>query len=352
MVAGSTFHDRDFIRSPEDMFFCVVGELHPLDRAISYLRYFPSSESLWKHGEKQYRRAMASYSIPNLLMNINYLKKNYPAYVFNSEVFGVEMSSIPTSCVVEHYKSQVKLGRILEMINPDTLQACSRDLVNYLSEFTKIPIEKFGVTGSILIDLHNPEFSDIDLTVLGRENGFKLKRSLPDLSKNKDGPISDISEKALNRWYQDKSNSHPLNFEELKIIQRRQWNYRSFNGTVFSLHPVRSNHELQEHYGDLRFKSVGVVKGSALISDVSDSLFNPHMYKVERFKVDVGPAINDVNVVASYSGFYGGIFEEGEEVSVRGKLERVDDSRTGDMYHRVVIGSPEAGDTDYIKPLK
>jgi len=351
MISGSAFHDRDFIRTPEDMFLCVVGELHPHDRVISYLRYLPSSNGLWKQGDQKYRRAMASYSIPNLLMNIDYLKKNYPTYVFNSEVFGVEMSSIPITHVVEHYKPQAKLSRIFKMANPDALQTCSRDLVNYLSESTKIPIEEFGVTGSILIDLHNPKFSDVDLTISGRENGFKLKRSLPELSMEKDGPISSIPEKALNRWYQEKLSSHPLNVEELNIIQRRQWNYRSFNGTVFSLHTVRSKNDLHEHYGDLRYTSVGIVEGRALISDVSDSLFNPHVYKVEMFKVDVGPALEEINVVASYSGFYGGIFEEGEEVSVRGKLERVDDTLTCDMYHRVVVGSPEAGDTDYIKPL-
>ena len=151
--------------------------------------------------------------------------------------------------------------------------------------------------------------------------------------------------------FEEKVNAYPLNLEEVKVIQRRQWNYGAFKGTVFSLHPAKTLPEIVERYGDRRFHPQDIVAGKAVISDASESLFNPHIYRVEDFKVHEGVAVDDVREVATYSGFYGGIFEEGETISVYGKLESVNDTRTRETYHRILVGSPEAGGVDYIKPV-
>ncbi|MCS7385528.1 MAG: hypothetical protein NDF55_02140 [archaeon GB-1867-005] len=51
--------DRDFIESKKGMLFCVVGNVHPKDRAISYLKYIPWKEENaarlgWKREEQEY----------------------------------------------------------------------------------------------------------------------------------------------------------------------------------------------------------------------------------------------------------------------------------------------------------
>ncbi len=94
-----------------------------------------------------------------------------------------------------------------------------------------------------------------------------------------------------------------------------------------------------------------MVKGEAIITDTSESLFNPHIYKIEKFKNNEENMVKDVKEVVSYSGIYGGKFEVNDEVALHGKLEIVENKTTGALFHRIIIGSPEAGGHDYMKPI-
>ena len=350
-MGGYVFRDREFIRTPEDLFFCVVGDQHPRNKAISYLRYAPSSSGSCGGEGKHFRRAMPEYSIPHLLKNIGYLKKEYPHYVFHSDVFSIEISAVPHSKVTQHYRPQDKLRQLSNIENPDILQKRALEIVAYLSETVKISNETFGVTGSILIDIHNTEFSDVDLTVIGGKNGFKLKRTLPDLFLDKDEPVNHVSENVLKKLFSNRVKEHPLSLNEVKSLNSRQWNYGTFKGTIFSLHTVRSVSEITNNYGDHFFHSSGMVKGEAIITDTSESLFNPHIYKIEKFKNNEENMVKDVKEVVSYSGIYGGKFEVNDEVALHGKLEIVENKTTGALFHRIIIGSPEAGGHDYMKPI-
>jgi predicted nucleotidyltransferase len=294
---------------------------------------------------------MPTYSVPNLLRNIESLKETHPEYVFRSDVFDVEMSAVPVERISKHYLPKDKLGALKEMKKPDPLQQMAVELAERITETIGIPSGSLGITGSILIDLHNPRFSDIDMTVAGVENGLRLKKVLPLLYSDEVSPLKSVTKPVLKRWYEEKMKSHPLTLEEAKAIQLRQWNYGAFKGTIFSLHTVRNSSEIREKYGDYHFHPAGIVTGRAVISDISESLFNPHIYRVGSFRVQDGPPLNDVRDIVTYSGLYGGIFDEGEEVLVHGKLELVEDMRRKDTHHRVVIGSPEAGGHDYIKPI-
>ncbi len=351
METPKIFRDREFIRTPEDYFFCIVGELHPKDRAISYLRYSPSIKGSWSFKGQRYVRAMPTYSIPNLLRNIDNLKKKNPIYVFYSDIFSVEISAVPRNRIKEHYIPQFKMSKLSTMGSLDPLQHRAVELVRYLSNIANIAFEEFGITGSILIDLHNPSFSDIDLTVSKGENGFKLKKMLPLLYESKSEPVNCVPKPVLQKWYNEKIHTHHMYEEEVRAIEKRQWNYGAFKGTIFSIHTVRTISEITERYGNRHFHPRGIVTGTATISDISESLFNPHIYKVENFQAEEGLNPEDIREIVTYSGFYGGIYEEGEEVSAHGKLEYVEDTTKGDNYHRLIVGSPELGGHDYLKPI-
>lgn len=346
------FRDREFIRTPENLFFCVVGDQHPKDRTIAYLRYISSVSGNWGDKDNKFRRAMPDYTIPHLLKNISYLKEKYSDYVFYSDVFNVEMSAIPHNQVFQHYIPQDKLKQISELKKPDFLQEKAIEISSYFSDIIGVPFESFGITGSVLIDIHNIKFSDIDFTVSGRENGFKLKKALPTLFRDKNEPVNYVSENVMQKLFSDRVKEHPLNLDEVKSLNKRQWNYGEYKGTVFSIHPTRTESEINVKYGDQLFHSEGMVKGRAIISDVSESLFNPHIYKVKSFKISQGSKCDDVQEVVTYSGLYGSKFEEDDEVDISGKLELVEDEVNKTTYHRVLIGSPEAKGQDYIKPVR
>jgi predicted nucleotidyltransferase len=347
---NNIFRDREFINTREDYFFCIVGELHPKDRVVSYLRYLPSKQGLWKLNGKNFKRAMPTYSITNLFRNVEFLKENNPDYVFYSNTFGVEMSAVPKNRILNHYIPQSKMQELFESKLRDDLQEKAVELIEYLSDIVEIPINSFGITGSILIDLHNEDFSDIDLIIAGGKNGVKLKKELPHQFKNKKGPLKDVPKPILRKWLQEKMQTHNMSLEEVKKIQGRQWNYGSFMGTVFSIHTVRDLSEINEEYGDRHFHPVGIIAGQGVIDQDSESLFNPHNYGVKDFEVTEGMKVEDVTEVVTYSGLYGGIYSKNEEILVHGKLEYVEDNKHNRSYHRVLVGSPESGGHDYIKP--
>jgi predicted nucleotidyltransferase len=193
----TTFHDREFIRTDDDLYFCVVGELHPADRAFAYLRYAPSPEGKWSRGGRRFARAMPTYSVPNLLRNIESLKETHPEYVFRSDVFDVEMSAVPVERISKHYLPKDKLGALKEMKKPDPLQQMAVELAERITETIGIPSGSLGITGSILIDLHNPRFSDIDMTVAGVENGLRLKKVLPLLYSDEVSPLKSVTKPVL-----------------------------------------------------------------------------------------------------------------------------------------------------------
>jgi predicted nucleotidyltransferase len=78
-------------------------------------------------------------------------------------------------------------------------------------------------------------------------------------------------------------------------------------------------------------------------------MFMPAVFQVEHPDVKGSPAVSRLDRIVSYEGLYADVAVEGETVSCRGKLERVESS--SGISHRILVGSPEAGGTDYLLPL-
>jgi predicted nucleotidyltransferase len=345
------FKDKDFIRTTEDLFFCVVGYMHPKDRVISYLRYFPNPAGKWGHGSERYARAMPSYTINHLLKNIESLKKDFSDYVFYSDIFNTQMSSVPHNKIKKHYRPEDRLDEILKLTKRDELQEKLVELAILISDRSNVPLSHIGVTGSILINIHRPEFSDMDLVIYGKENSLKVKDALLSLYNEKRNYIQKLHGNALYRWCEEKVRDYPLTFYEAKIIYMRKWNYGLFRDTNFSVHPVRLDSEITEFYGDKIFSSVGMVKIKATISDASESIFLPHTYSLQRVTIEEGKKVQDIRNLTTYEGLYGGIFETGDEIIAKGRLEKIIDKKSGDVYHQVLVGSLEGKGTEYIKPI-
>ena len=345
------FKDKDFIQSLEGFFFCVVGYSHPDDKILSYIRYMPNISGEWGNISAKYSRTMPSYTIPYLIKNIDILRKDYPDYIFYSDIFNTWMSAVPHKRIMKYFCPEQRLEQIFKLEKPDLLQNKAIKLVTLISEKSGTPVSSIGVTGSILIDIHRLECSDIDLTVYGRKNSLKIKETLLSLYEEKEKDISKLHGDSLNRWCKEKVEDYPLTFDEAKKLYDRKWNYGLFERTNFSVHPVKLDSEITEQYGDKIFTPVCVIKIKATISEISDSLFLPHTYSVQKVIVEEGPELHDIREVTVYEGVYSGIFEIGEEIIVRGKLEKVVDKRSQEVYYRVLVGSLSGKGVEYIKPI-
>ena len=292
---------------------------------------------------------MRAYTVPNLLETLNLLKNTQPQYLFYSSVYNITMSAVPLQYLIAHFKPEKKLTALFKAAHLDSLQQKLVHLVSSLTDLADIPADCFGVTGSILLDIHNLSLSDIDIVVYGTEASYTLKNALKDSAF--DVPqMKPFKGNRLRQWCLKKARNHHISVAEAERIYNRKWNIGTFDHTYFSLHPVKLEDELTEEYGDKTYNPDRIVSLTATVKDCKDSIFLPSVYKVESVEVE-GASDHDIKEVVSYEGLYDSLAEEGETIAVRGKLEHVYDKRTGENYDRVIIGSPEGKGHEYIKPM-
>ncbi len=343
------FRDRDFLQTGEGFFFCVVGSLHPPDRIISYVKYVPSRFGIWKKGEKRFKRVLRNYTIPNLLETFSLLERNYPHYLFHSSFYNITLTAVPHNHLKKHFKPEEKMDQLLQKSHLDPLQEKLTRLTSFLTEISNVPYSFFGVTGSILLDIHQPEFSDIDITIYGLKSSLAVKDALIENYSLPSSPVKRYEGKVLKAWCARKARNYPLTPDEALEIYKRKWNIGMFESKSFSVHPVKLEWEISEEYGAKTYYPVDQATIRAVICADTDHLFLPSVYRIEEAKIVEGPQISEIAEVVSYESLYGSIAEVGESIEVRGKLERVVDNKTRREHYRILVGSPEGKGTEYIK---
>lgn len=343
------FRDRDYIETVEGLFFTVVSNLHPKDRVIAYLKYAPSRTGLWGR-RVRYARMMPYYDMPSLLNAIKLLEENYPHYVYDCPFMGIKMSAVPLKFIKRLLKPEERLMEVKVKPNDD-LEHFALNLAEEISSQAGVSIESLGITGSILLGIHRLEFSDVDLVVYGRNNALKVKKALSELYERR-GPFRKLEGIKLEELIERRVRIFHLMKEEALELTRRKWNRGVYEGRDFSMHPVKVEEEVRGRFEDWTFKKLGLVEIEAKVKDSSEALFMPAVYAVEDVEVVEGPGeAYEVVEVVSYEGLYMDVVEPEERVGVRGKLEKALGA-SGKSYLRVLVGSPEAGGFDYIKPLK
>jgi len=347
------FADRDFIRTKEGFFWVVVGYTHPPNRIIAYLKYIPSSTSgKWKDGTTPLERVLPYYSATTVGDTFGFLRQEYPEYLFFCPVNQIEMSNVPYNKIDRYYIPEEKHQSFLKKNSLDSLQKKAVDLTKQLSRLSGVPLTSFGIIGSILLDIHNPAFSDIDVTVYGSKNAYKVKNTLLELTKE-DGPFSKMSTEFLKNWCESRAQVLPLDANELEKIFHRRWNVGVYDKTRFSVHPIRTKEEIREQYGDAKYEPYGFVKIKAQITDNSEAIYLPCKYKLSNVEILEGSKTLEVDItveeLVSYEGLYCDLAEKNEYVLAFGKLEKVI-YRNKEAF-RVLIGSIDAHSKDYIIPL-
>ena len=330
--------DRDFIETIESLLFCVVGYLHPHDRYTAYLKYIPSPDGRWGRLGTRYARAFPYYHVSQVEHTYDFLKKNYAQYIFNCPVRNIMVSSVPHSHVKTYYRPRNRLRTIESNGADDDLEQHLLDLVTFLSEISGVNHDDFGVTGSLLTATHNPGFSDIDLTVYGSSASLKLKSALV-RKRGEHDEIRSLDHEEMVKWSRGRSQRFPMKFEELMVLAERRWNYGIHRGTYFSVHPIRTDDEITERYGERLYRQLGEISGTARIVENRESIYLPAIYEVKEVESSSEAATNITRIV-SYEGLFCDAFENGERVAFEGNLEEVSGSQE---YNQAVIGGSGHG---------
>jgi predicted nucleotidyltransferase len=329
--------DRDFIQTVDDHLFCVVGYLHPPDGYTAYLKYVPSPDGKWGKDGQRYSRTLPFYHVGQVENTYRYLKEGYLQYLFECPVRNIALSWVPKSHVKQYYYPIKKLHEIETRGANDPLEKKLLDLTVLLEKKTGIN-NSLGVTGSILTGTHNPSFSDIDLTVYGHDASMRLKAALREL-KEEANIVKPVTPEEIERWVRNRAERFPISVDDLRNVAEKRWNYGYFEGTYFSVHPIRTDEEITEDYGDNTYHRKKTVEGTAVVSDNSDSIYLPAVYGVEVEGSDV------ISEVVSFEGLYGSLFEVGDKIQFKGVLEAI---RGKNPRHHILVGG--AGTPDgYIK---
>jgi len=329
--------DRDFIETVEGYLFCVVGYQHPPEGYTVYLKYVPSPNGKWERNGVKYSRSIPYYQVSQVENTYQWLKQNHPEYILQCPVRGIEVSWVPKSRVKEYYHPRERLREIKENGPKDLLEEKLIKLTSIIEERAGVK-GSIGVTGSILTRTHNPAFSDLDITVYGLAESYRVKRAILEF-KHESNEIAGITSQEKRDWVQNRVNKHGLDPGELTRVAEKRWNYGYIDGTYFSVHPTRTDDEIKENYGDNIYHRIDEVTGSATVTDNEESIYLPAIYMVKDSKP------SQISEIVSFEGLYGGLFEKGDQIEFKGILEEI---KGKNPRSRVIVGGAGSPNS-YIK---
>lgn len=332
--------EGDFLETTEGFIFDVKGFSHPPDRVIAYLRYVPDTVGSRVRLGVRYRKV---YSLRD---RERFLRENAPIYIFRSPVFNMEMQGVPLDRIRQIYNPQLKIKQLLESGVKDNVERDALEFVKLLSTRSKVPLGSMGLSGSILVDLHN-ENSDIDLIVYGRENSLRVYRVLEDLM-SEDTDVKPYDYNELIKLYEFRSQDTSIPFKAFLQIESRKRIQGKFMGRSFFIRFLYDWDEISEKYGDRIYEPIGFCTVKAEILDDSESIFTPCRYIISNVQFLSGVKVDPSQVREIYS-FRGRFCEQakvGDTVKASGKLEKVT-CLNGESWFRIVVGGDRG---DYIIP--
>jgi hypothetical protein len=328
------FREGDFIETRNNLILDVKGMLHPPSRVIAFLRYYPS-----ENGER-IRNGVKYKKVYSLDERYSVLAKRFPNYIYFDEVYGSIMQGVPRSDIAHLYQPTEKLTEFGN--NPESMDDLEKDSIefcNTLSESAKVPLTKLGLTGSILVGLHDPQ-SDIDVIVYGHKNCIAVYEALDSLYKDRRSPVKPYGEHELRKLFKFRSSDTLTEWKSFLATEKRRRLQGLFKNRDYFLRFIRDWDEPREKYGDVVYKSQGQVSISATVTDDNEALFTPCTYKITDVRTVNGRVTreNTITEIASFRGRFCEVAKNGERITARGKLELVNE-KSGDTHHRVIVGA-------------
>lgn len=322
---------RDFLETYDDLIFAVVSYNHPPEGYLAFLRYYPCKSGGRMRGDKGFMKISSTEE------SFDFLEKNFPEYVHPLKTANARLQCVPRDNVRVVYHPIDRREEI--MSNPgDKLEDNAKKIAELL-DF--LPEDKMGVTGSLLVRLHNPGSSDIDFVIYGLKNYEEARMFLKE-SFQKNSAIRPLDNSEWKAAYKKRFPvQKTLSFDDFLWHEKRKYHKGVIDGTIFDILLVRDFDEIKESKERV-FKRYNKVKVHCQVQDSSLAFDSPAVYKVQC-EEDVW-----LTDVVSYTHTYAGQAFEGEEIEVTGFLEKSLD----DDVHRVVVGTTREAVGEYIRVLE
>lgn len=306
--------DRDYIADTEGNILRVIGDNHPNNSILSFLKYSLSTEGTRDVGGKKYKyNTFVNKSIGMMMRGED--------RVIYTDYIGNVVSSTPIEKVDKIFSCRKKMEYILN----HQREYINHPVGKYLIEYLRLSLETIepsglGVTGSFLFDFQN-EKSDIDLVCYG-ENAYnelvKLFKRSDFIQRYEDGLESLIFERRM---------THMAEIgKEVLIIQESRKLQGIIKGTGIHINcqPLREDEDV------VRLSKVielGEISCEIKIVDDREGKYAPSIYKIEVEKIKdsivvEGGCKEKIEYLISYLGDFSQLFRKNDRVYLEGKVIR------------------------------
>jgi len=324
MTSYSRVRDGDILVTERGFVFCVFGYEHPKGKLVSFLKYVPEEYAhlfelewlphRWRYRGRTLLRPRELYGPREYREIVGVFKEKFPEYVHYESALGKWIIAVDLGSVEEVYKARESLRKLFEKEDRDRLEQRAVELVKLLSDRSRVPLEYFGLRGSIAMGMHT-ELSDIDLAVYGAAEFRRVLNSLIELEASGDLELS------RRNWY-----------------ERTRLNCGYFRGARFVINAVRRDEEIPGV--EYEYRPSGSIDALCRVVEDRECVFRPAVYGVEC----LDPPSGEIVQVVSMVGIHRCIARKGDLIRVSGVLERVYRSGRGLEYSRIVVGTGREGE--------
>lgn len=332
--------DGETLLTKDGFIFYVFGYEHPKNRLFTFLKYIPSSlahyfpirflKQKWSLNGLELSRPEKLYTANNYQKLLETFKKHFQNYLYFCPFRGKELLSVPLNRIEKVFLPGECLQNIFKKENKDELQKEAVEIVTLLSKESKVPIEDFGIHGSVGLNMHS-EYSDIDLVVYGSENFKKLENTVNRLAN--EGTFTHVCTKKI-----DYARKHRGRYKDRRFV---------YNA-------VRKYNEISSEYGKFRYVPIKNINFTCKIVDDQENMFRPAIYKIEKYLPEDSESEISKNqtptIVSSMIGYYRNVARKGDDVKVSGTLERIENVKHSEKTYHVVVGTAKR-DKEYIEPI-
>ncbi|MEM1680597.1 MAG: hypothetical protein QXT01_05705 [Sulfolobales archaeon] len=325
--------DHDIVEDLLGGILVVIGNTHPPNGLIAYLKYVRSSgKTLWRHGNTYYERVLKSYGVRNLHKYVSMLQE----FTFDP-VLNAYVPFIKSARIRNYYYPELRFQELLSRAE-DELELAVLEFADMFRSYAGSVGSSLGVTGSLLTKTHNAKVSDADVVIYGCKCSKEFMESVENFTSLRP------DYKALIR--QSKTYGLPV-----EVLSKIYPPYKKLlvRGRVVNVIFVNDVQHLR--YGSEVYITLHPVELLVeVLGNDCNSLFYPstsHIYKV----IDVLHPKNInlkrelITTIVSYEGLFSYQLYIGGSLRVRGLLQKV---LPANEYRVLVGGIEEPG---YVIPV-
>jgi len=323
--------EGDILAALNGTIFDVKGLVHPPGKVIAFPRFIPDSRGNRRGESLKYTKV---YSLSE---RFQFLEQKYPHYTVYDSVFDEKLCEVPSEDVKRYYKPVDRLRELRQSKELDSLERDALEFMTLLKNDANVPWNTLGVSGSLLVKLHTPK-SDIDPIVYGSRNCCRVYHTLESLMHETKSQVKAYSIEELRELFKFRIRDTKMPFKDFVRTESRKILQGKFEDREYFIRFLKGWNEIDEKYGEIRYKNVGYAKIKAIIENDSEAIFTPCSYRITNVEILEG-ALFPIEEIASFRGRFCEQARKDETIIAQGKVEKVTDNRQNKESFRLLLGN-------------